>query len=323
MRTHTTSRRLAGRSSKIHEGGAWAFRHHGYFNMSNVRRQLRRSPARRRPIALTYHGVMDVPLRRDPHGLFVRPDDLRRHIEALRNWGYELMAFSSWASRVLAGRGEGAAALTFDDGLVDNLETLTLLLEQEAAPATAFVVSQLLGQPHAAASWTRMLTAEETRELHARGVEIGGHTRSHPDLTMLSVDDAYGELAGCRRDLEELLGTSVTVAAYPFGHANPAVVAACRRAGFSAACRCNGSGEWDNPQNLPREDVHNRMTLLELRLTRDGHYQRLVSHRSARAIRRLSLATRGAPLRKPREIRNGRHGPVPAHPRVRPSRSSR
>jgi peptidoglycan/xylan/chitin deacetylase (PgdA/CDA1 family) len=266
---------------------------------------------------------MDVPLRRDPHRLFVRPDDLRRHIEVLRNWGYELMTFSSWASLVLAGRGEGAAALTFDDGLVDNLETLAPLLEQEAAPATAFVVSRLLGKPYAAAPWTRMLTGEETRELHARGVEIGGHTRSHPDLTKLSVDDAYEELAGCRHDLEKLLGTSVTVAAYPFGHANPAVVSACRRAGFSAACRCSGSGEWDNPQNLPREDVANRMTLLELRLARDGHYQRLATHRSVRAIRRLSLAARGAPLRKPREIRNGRHGPVPAHPRVRPSRSSR
>jgi peptidoglycan/xylan/chitin deacetylase (PgdA/CDA1 family) len=217
---------------------------------------------------------------------------------------------------VLAGRGDGAAALTFDDGLVDNLETLAPLLETEAAPATAFLVSQLLGKPNWAASWTRMLTPEEARELHARGVEIGGHTRTHPDLTMLSVDDAYEELAGCRLDLEELLGSPVAVAAYPFGHANPDVVSACRRAGFSAACRCSGRGEWDNPQNLPREDVANRMTLLELKLARDGHYQRLISHRSVRALRRLSLAARGAPLRKPREIRNSRHDPVKAHVRA-------
>jgi peptidoglycan/xylan/chitin deacetylase (PgdA/CDA1 family) len=246
---------------------------------------------------------MDVPLRRDPHRLFVRPDDVRRHIEVLRDWGYELLTFSSWASRVLSGRGEGAAALTFDDGLVDNLETLAPLLEEEAAPATVFIVSQLLGKPYPAASWTRTVTAEETRELHARGVEIGGHTRTHPDLTMLSVDDAYEELAGCKHDLEELLGASVTVAAYPFGRANPDVVSVCRRAGFFAACRSSGRGEWDNPQNLPREDVANRMTLLELKLARDGRYQRLVGRRSVRALRRLNLAVRGASLRKPREIR--------------------
>src|SRR4051794_8752711 len=32
------------------------------------------------PLALAYHGVADVALRDDPHGLFVRPRDLERQV---------------------------------------------------------------------------------------------------------------------------------------------------------------------------------------------------------------------------------------------------
>ncbi len=253
---------------------------------------------RRPPLALTYHAVADVPLRRDPHRLFVRPDDLRRDIDALRGWGYELVTFGEWAARVLAGAGTGTAALTFDDGWADNLETLVPLLDECAAPATAFLASGLLGKPHPAAPWTRVVTAAEARELHSYGVEIGGHTRSHPDLTKLSAADAYDELARGKHELEALLEAPVTVGAYPFGFATAATISECRRAGFAAACRCSGLGEWTDPHNLPRQDMANRSTLLGLRLKRDGHYQRLVSHRSVRALRQLSLAARGAPLRK-------------------------
>ena len=77
----------------------------------------------------------------------VRPSDLRRQLKRLRTWGYEFVQFGEWAQRVWAGDAAGLVTLTFDDGYVDNLETLVPILAEEDATATVFVVSGWLGQP--------------------------------------------------------------------------------------------------------------------------------------------------------------------------------
>jgi peptidoglycan/xylan/chitin deacetylase (PgdA/CDA1 family) len=246
------------------------------------------------PLVLAYHGVADVPLRRDRHGLFVRAEDLRRQIAKLRSWGYRLVTFGELARLVAESGGAGHAALTFDDGLVDNLEALAPLLEAEGAPATVFVVSGWLGHPHRSVPWTRIMTATELGELRATGVEIGAHSVSHPDLSTLSYEAAFRELAGSKSELEDVLGEPVEVAAYPYGRANAETVRACRDAGFLAACSANGRGSWGEPHNLPRQDVENRSTMIGLRLKRDDRYEQLMRFAPARAARRLGRTVRGA-----------------------------
>lgn len=246
------------------------------------------------PLALAYHGVADVPLRQDPHGLFVRPQDLRRQIAKLRSWGYRLVSFGELARLASASEAAGNAALTFDDGLVDNTETLAPLLAEEGAPATVFVVSGWLGRPHGTVPWTRIMTEIELGELRATGVEIGAHSVSHPDLSTLSYDAALEELAGSKKQLEDVLGESVEVAAYPYGKANAETVRACREAGFLAACSATGRGSWADPHNLPRQDVENRGTMIGLRLKRDDRYEQLMRFAPARAARRLSRRLTGA-----------------------------
>src|SRR6266540_5794190 len=100
------------------------------------------------PLALVYHGLADVPLRRDAHGLFVAPGDFRRHVGRLRSWGYRLVTFGRLAELAAGGGAAGHAALTFDDGLADNLHVLAPLLAELEAPATVFVVSGWLGGAH-------------------------------------------------------------------------------------------------------------------------------------------------------------------------------
>jgi peptidoglycan/xylan/chitin deacetylase (PgdA/CDA1 family) len=246
------------------------------------------------PLALAYHGVADVPLRQDPHGLFVRAEDLLRQIAKLRSWGYRLVSFGELARLASASEAGGHAALTFDDGLVDNLETLAPLLQEEGVPATVFVVSGWLGRPHRSVPWTRIMTEAELRELPGTGIEIGAHSVSHPDLSSLSYDDALGELAGSKNQLESVLGEPVEVAAYPYGRANAETVRACRAAGFAAACSATGRGSWSEPHNLPRQDVENRCTMIGLRLKRDDRYEPLMRLAPARAARRLGRTVRGA-----------------------------
>ena len=236
------------------------------------------------PLALTYHGVADVSLRRDPDRLFVGPANLRRQIARLRDWGYRLVSFGELAE---AEDRAGLAALTFDDGFVDNLETLVPLLDELDAPATVFVVSGWLGEPHPAAPWTRIVTADELRSLRSAGLEIGGHSVTHADLSALPLEAARDELAHGKQELEEVLGEPVEVAAYPFGRANDDTVRAARDAGFRAACVCTGRGSWDDPFCLPRQDMGNGGTLLGLRLKRDDRYEPLMRLAPSRAARRV------------------------------------
>ena len=70
----------------------------------------------------------------------------------------------------------------------------------------------------------------------ARSVEIGGHTVTHPDLPTLSRADAEAEMRGGKEALESILGRPVDVFAYPWGTATDETAAACRAAGFVAAC---------------------------------------------------------------------------------------
>ena len=238
------------------------------------------------PLALAYHGVADVEFAADPHGLFVSPRDFKRHVGRLRAWGYTLTTFGGLAALAADGEAEGHAALTFDDGLADNLHTLAPLLEELHAPATVFAVSGWLGRPHPDAGWTRLLTEDELRELARLGVEIGSHGESHRDLGSAAYEEALGELARSREALTEVLGAPVDVAAYPYGRASLAARKACRAAGYSAACRSTAAGSWTDPYNLPRQDMEPGSTLLGLRLKRADRYEQLMRLRAARAVRR-------------------------------------
>ena len=252
----------------------------------------RRSPRSLPPLALTYHGLGDIPLRRDPHHMFVRPRDFVRQVELLRSWGYDLLTFGELARRVQDDGGAGAAALTFDDGFVDNLEVLLPLLLRTGARATVFVVTGWLGQAHEHASWTRLMTASEVAELHRAGVEIGAHTVTHPDLTALDYAHVREELARSKSDLEQITGGTIEGAAYPFGRANEETRRACREAGLAFACRTLGEGSWADAFDLPRQAMENNASLLGLRLKRDGRYEPLMRFLPARAARRLSRQIR-------------------------------
>ena len=109
----------------------------------------RRQGATSRLWILTYHRVLpeDHPARQvEEPGMIVEPDLLERHIGWLREH-FELVRLESW----LAAAREGAAppgnhcALTFDDGWLDNHRYAFPVLQAQRAPATIFLVSDMIG----------------------------------------------------------------------------------------------------------------------------------------------------------------------------------
>ena len=244
------------------------------------------------PLSLCYHGVAAVRATTPGAGLFVRPKDLELHIRTLHRWRYRLLTFGEQAELAKQGAADGTASLTFDDGLADNYMTLLPLLRRLAAPATVFVVTCWLGGVHPGATWARILTVEELRALHTAGLEIGGHTVTHRDLTGLSRADAAMEFEDCRRALEEILDANVKVAAYPFGNADAKTFAACQAAGFIAACRASARGSWTDPFDLPRQDMNYGGGVLGLRLKRVDRYEQVMRSLPAKGARRTVRAAR-------------------------------
>ncbi len=70
---------------------------------------------------------------------------------------------------------------------------------------------------HLAPAHDVMMSDSQLRTLSAAGVEIGGHTVSHPILTRLSDDQARAEIANGRQQLQEIIDAPVSLFAYPNG----------------------------------------------------------------------------------------------------------
>jgi peptidoglycan/xylan/chitin deacetylase (PgdA/CDA1 family) len=84
-----------------------------------------------------------------------------------------------------------------------------------------------------------MMTSAQVGELAAAGMELGGHTVSHPILSRLPDTEAAAEIERGKRDLESLTGKRVDFFAYPNGRPGTDFdarhVAMVKRAGFAAA----------------------------------------------------------------------------------------
>lgn len=61
------------------------------------------------------------------------------------------------------------------------------------------------------------LSWDQVREMSAAGISFGGHTKSHPILTRISVEEARSEILESKQKIEEETGIVVTTMAYPNG----------------------------------------------------------------------------------------------------------
>jgi peptidoglycan/xylan/chitin deacetylase (PgdA/CDA1 family) len=113
--------------------------------------------------------------------------------------------------------------ITFDDAYADLCEFAFPTLKKYGFRATVFVVTELIGRTN---QWDEnrytqfpLMSEPQLREWVSEGViELGAHSRTHPDLTSLDGDDELiAETKGSREILETLVGKPVVSFAYPYG----------------------------------------------------------------------------------------------------------
>ena len=151
-----------------------------------------------------------------------------------------------------------AVHVSFDDGYAENCDFAIPYLVERGIPCTYFVTldhirsgnpfphDQHAGVPLAVNSF------EQLREMSDSGIEIGFHTRSHPDCGGLTDETEFRrEIIDAAVEFREHLGRPVRYFAFPYGmpqNIPSAGIQAVREAGFDGFCSAFGA------YNIPGQD---------------------------------------------------------------------
>ncbi|MEZ6120282.1 MAG: polysaccharide deacetylase family protein [Pirellulaceae bacterium] len=141
-------------------------------------------------------------------------------------------------------------AITFDDGYAENCDQALPYLLENQIPFTYFVTldNMLTGQsfPHDAQANcpAKPNTLEQIQLLAQAGAEIGGHTKTHPDLGAIH-DEAtlQEEVFDSIAQLEDYINKKISYFAFPYGlpqNLNAAVYRMAQRAGLKGVCSAYG-----------------------------------------------------------------------------------
>ncbi len=147
-------------------------------------------------------------------------------------------------------------------------------------------------QPHAAAMpWVEEVCAEldalppeaavlgwdALRRLAAEGVTLGAHTRTHPLLNRISLEEARAEALGSLQDLQANIGPVPPIFAYPSGGINDEVVQGLAQEGFQLAFTTGrGLNDWRTADRLRLRRINagprTSLTALRLQLLPQSRY---------------------------------------------------
>jgi peptidoglycan/xylan/chitin deacetylase (PgdA/CDA1 family) len=174
----------------------------------------------------------------------------------------------------------GLTALSFDDGFAGLYQHALPILLEHRLPATVFLVAQTLTPAGRPVDWVddpprqplETLSRGQVLDMLAAGITFGSHSYSHHDLTTLTEEECERDLRKSRDVLEDLLGHSVRLLAYPRGRHNERVRAAAARAGFTHAFALPEGREPVGPLALPRAGVWPNDGLVALRIKTSDWY---------------------------------------------------
>jgi peptidoglycan/xylan/chitin deacetylase (PgdA/CDA1 family) len=209
-------------------------------------------------LVLTYHSISDA-----AGPTSIPADVFATQMQVLADLGHRslrLSEFIDWHQGT-NGDADDGVLITFDDAFEDFAQVAAPILQRHGFSALVFVPTRRLGHPEGwqgANDPARPLMSWATvKALANEGIEFGGHSRTHADLTKLSTTDREDEIAKCAEDLSAQIGKSVEGFAAPYGRVSPEVVEAIGRHyraafGTRLALPVRGQDRFD----IPRIDMH-------------------------------------------------------------------
>jgi peptidoglycan/xylan/chitin deacetylase (PgdA/CDA1 family) len=205
---------------------------------------------------LTYHSI-------DASGSPISVDEaaFAKHVRFLTSGRVRVVSLAELEHRSAP---LDAVAITFDDGLANFAQHAWPLLREHGLPVTLFVVTRRAGQDNAWGDVRHpgvpdfpLLGWDALAKLAEEGVELGGHSRTHPHLESLPDGELEAEIAGCALDIAERTGRRPTSFCYPFGTFDGRAVACAARSYLrSCTTELRALSIDDAPHRLPRLDAY-------------------------------------------------------------------
>ena len=197
---------------------------------------------------LTYHHVLPnalPPLNQPKVGewFFIHsPEGLDQHLSTLKKKGYKIIPLSEMIDHItrVGRQPQKCVALTFDDGWKDNFSYALPVLLSNDVSACFFVDTAHLSDSN---QNDRKMNVEQLQEMLRNRMEIGSHTKTHPNLLKLTPEEMGEEIYGSKIALESKLGAKIDYFAYPGGAFNSIASNLVREAGYHAALITIGPGK--------------------------------------------------------------------------------
>lgn len=220
------------------------------------------APAAQPIPVLLYHDVSAAPS--DEFGLTV--ETFRRHMAIVAASGRIPLTIDEYVAglpREPAGR---PVLVTFDDGYRGFGHVLDIMAEAGVGAATLYVTTQRFGGEEQRC-WSELADAPVR-------LQVGAHSRTHPQLDLLPAPRLLEEVAGAKDDVEQRLGLACRSFAYPHGHYGARVRGAVVDTGYASAAAVKNafSHRDDDPFALARLTItqHTTDSALQRYLLGDG-----------------------------------------------------
>jgi len=159
----------------------------------------------------------------------ITPEVLDQELSYLETHGYTTITIAQMRDMLARGTTSPIAkpvALTFDDGWVTQYKNALPLLKKHHQTATFYIY------PNPISKDERFMTWDQLKEVKDAGMEMAGHSYTHPLLSKLTPEQLHHELYDSKTLLEEKLGVKIDDFASPFGYTSPAVVAELEKDGY-------------------------------------------------------------------------------------------
>ncbi len=179
-------------------------------------------------------------------------ENFEAHINYLKDNDYHIVTLSKANEYLQSNQtGQKTAVLTIDDGFKSFITNGFPLLKKHNVTATLFINTKDIGSGDYM-SW------DDIKMLSDEGIEIGNHTETHQYFLNLSEENRYiifkNELTNGQKLIEEKLGITPKVFAYPFGEYDIKMKAIVQEVGFAAAVGQNSGviHSSTHPYRMPR-----------------------------------------------------------------------
>ena len=206
---------------------------------------------------IIYHKVGRKPLRAKLRGIYVTKGFFRRQMDELRREGFRTVSLGEPGN--LQPPVDRRIVLTFDDGSVTVFKNALPAMARAGFSAINYLVAGQIGGRN---EWDivngevpdRLMDDVQVREWMAAGHEIGSHTKTHPRLSKIPMDQAREEISASKKMLEDRFGVPIRHFCYPYGDLSPQVRDLVAEAGYETAVttKCDVWRAGDDPLQINR-----------------------------------------------------------------------